>query len=140
MTADMYIAVVVVVVAAHFAYIAYLVVGGFVALRWRRTIACHAFAVAWSVVSFTGHLNCPLTGLERWGRAHAGMAPLPPDGFIAHYITGVVYPSGWSAPASIAVFALVAVSWILVFGWQARRGTADANSERQAHGPSEITG
>ncbi|EUA14732.1 hypothetical protein I546_0718 [Mycobacterium kansasii 732] len=136
----MYIAVVVAAVAVHFAHLAYLVAGGFVALRWPRTIACHALAVGWSMVSVTEHLNCPLTGLERWGRAHAGMAPLSPDGFIAHYITGVVYPSEWSVKVAIAVFTLVAISWLLVVGWQVRCRTAHAKRRRRAPGLLEITG
>lgn len=119
-----FIAVVAAVVVVHFAYIAYLLAGGFLALRWRWTIACHACAVAWSAVSATQHLNCPLTWLERWGRARAGMAPLRSDGFIAHYLTGVIYPSGWSQPVSVAVFVVVAVSWIVVFGRHVRRGAA----------------
>ncbi|CAM4421789.1 hypothetical protein MB901379_00792 [Mycobacterium basiliense] len=117
----MYVAVVVATIAAHFAYMAYLVVGGVVALRWRRTIACHVSVVAWAILSSMRHLDCPLTWLERWGRAHAGMAPLPDAGFIAHYITGVMYPTGWSGSVLVAVFVVIAVSWF-VFGWQARHG------------------
>jgi hypothetical protein len=41
------------------------------------------------------------------------MAPLPPDGFIAHYIIGVLYPARWAGLVPLAVFALVAVSWVL---------------------------
>lgn len=134
----MYSAVVVAAIAVHFAYLAYLVAGGFVALRWPRTIACHALAVGWSMVSLAVHLNCPLTALERWGRAHAGMAPLSPDGFIAHYLTGVLYPPGWSGLVAIAVFTLVAVSWLLMFGWRVRRRTAHA--KRSEPGLLQSTG
>ncbi|MDT5229767.1 MAG: hypothetical protein QOI39_267, partial [Mycobacterium sp.] len=37
----MYHVVVVVAVVLHFAFLCYVVVGGFVALRWRRTIWLH---------------------------------------------------------------------------------------------------
>ncbi|GBE66678.1 hypothetical protein MFM001_31400 [Mycobacterium sp. MFM001] len=115
----MYESVVALAVATHFAFIAYLVVGGFVALRWPRTIWLHVPAVLWGVAITTAHLDCPLTWVERWGRAKAGMPPLPSQGFIAHYITGVLYPASWAGAVQVAVFAVVAASWVL-YGWHAR--------------------
>jgi Protein of Unknown function (DUF2784) len=109
----MYHIVVALAVVVHFAFLCYLVVGGFVALRWRRTIWLHVPVALWGIASTTAHLDCPLTWLERWGRAKAGMAPLPPDGFIAHYIIGVLYPASWAGLVPVVVFALVAVSWVL---------------------------
>lgn len=114
-------------IAAHVAFLCYLLVGGFVALRWPRTIWLHLLAVGWGVASTVGHLDCPLTGLERWARAKAGMAPLGSEGFIAHYITGVLYPAGWAGAVQAAGFAIVAVSWALVAG-QARRRRRSASA------------
>ncbi|QUR67883.1 DUF2784 domain-containing protein [Mycobacterium spongiae] len=105
--------VVALVVALHFAFIAYVPVGGFIALRWRRTIWLHLPAVIWGVGIATHQLDCPLTWMERVARARAGMAPLPSDGFIAHYITGVFYPAGWGVGVELVTFATVAVSWTL---------------------------
>ena len=118
---SLYIIVVAVVVAAHFAFIGYLMVGGFVALRWPRTIFLHILAVVWGVGSLSFHLPCPLTDLERWARARAGMAPLPSDGFIAHYITGVLYPADAVGVVEAVVFAVVIVSWGL-FAYAVVRG------------------
>lgn len=123
----MWIALVGASVVAHFAFIAYLALGGIVALRWRRTMPCHVFAVGWAVLSVAQHLDCPLTSLERWSRARAGMAELPPDGFIAHYITGVLYPTAWSDPVQVAVFVIVAVSWVAIFTSHVRRRTVAAH-------------
>jgi hypothetical protein len=109
----MYQIVVAFVVVVHFAFLCYLLVGGFVALRWRRTIWLHVPAALWGIAITAEHLDCPLTWLERWGRAKAGMAPLPPEGFIAHYIAGVLYPASWAGFVPVVVFALVAVSWVL---------------------------
>jgi hypothetical protein len=109
----MYQTVVALVVVLHFAFIGYVVIGGFLALRWRRTIWLHIVAVIWGVAIATKRVDCPLTGLERWARARAGMAPLPPDGFIAHYITGVIYPVGWVVGVQLVSFAVVALSWAL---------------------------
>jgi Protein of Unknown function (DUF2784) len=134
----MYHIVVALAVVMHFAFLCYLVVGGFVALRWRRTIWLHVAAVLWGIAITTAHLDCPLTWLERWSRAKAGMAPLPPDGFIAHYITGVLYPAGWADAVSVATFALVAVSWALHVrrGW--RRGEATQPVERPITASDEL--
>jgi uncharacterized protein DUF2784 len=98
-------------VVAHFAFLCYLIIGGFVAVRWRRTIWLHMPAALWGIAITTAHLDCPLTWLERWSRAKAKMAPLPPDGFIAHYVIGVFYPGSWAGWVPVVVFALIAVSW-----------------------------
>lgn len=107
----MYIVLVWLVVAAHFAFLIYLPAGGFLALRWRRTIWLHVAAVLWGIASVVLHLGCPLTALERWTRTQAGMTPLGSAGFIDHYITGVVYPSGATGYAQLAIFLVVTVSW-----------------------------
>ncbi|WP_343602257.1 DUF2784 domain-containing protein [Mycobacterium sp.] len=115
----MYPLVAALAVTLHFAFIAYLVVGGFIAARWRRTIWCHVPAVLWGIAITVGHLDCPLTWLERWARRHGGMAPLPPEGFIAHYLTGVLYPARWAGGVQAVVFAVVAASWAL-YAWRGR--------------------
>lgn len=104
-------------VVVHVGFLCYLIVGGFLALRWRRTIWLHVLAALWGIAITTGHLDCPLTWLERWGRAKAGMAPLPPAGFIAHYINGVLYPASWADTVPVVVFALVTASWML-YAWR----------------------
>jgi hypothetical protein len=111
----MYQTVVALVVVLHFAFIGYVVIGGFLALRWRRTIWLHIPAVIWGIAIATERVDCPLTWLERWARARAGMPPLPPDGFIAHYVTGVIYPVGWVVGVQLVSFAVVALSWALYF-------------------------
>lgn len=109
----MYQSAVAFIVAVHLAFIGYLLVGGFLALRWRRTFWLHAPVVTWAVLIVTAHLDCPLTWLERWARARARMAPLPPDGFIAHYLAGVLYPASATGPVEFAVLVTVTVSWVL---------------------------
>lgn len=108
------------VVAAHFAFLIYLPVGGFVALRWRRTIWLHLAAVLWGVVTVAMHIDCPLTTIEQWARSRAGLPPLPSTGFIDHYVTGVLYPSGATGYAQAVVFMAVAVSWTVYVS--SRRG------------------
>jgi hypothetical protein len=116
----MYAIVVAATVFAHFVFIGYTVTGGFIAWRWPHTIALHVAAVLWAVASAAGHVGCPLTGLERWARHHAGMQPLPSTGFIAHYLTGVLYPADWMAAVQILVFSIVATTWA-IYVWRGRR-------------------
>ncbi len=115
----MYFILVALTVAAHFAFVIYVVVGGFIALRWPKTIWFHIAAAIWGLAISTNTVDCPLTWLEGWARSRAGMAALPSQGFIAHYITGVFYPAGWTGAVEAAVSVVVIVSWI-VFGWRAR--------------------
>ncbi len=117
----LYIMIVGAVVAAHFAFLGYLVIGGFLALRWPRTIWLHVFAVIWGVGSIVFNWPCPLTSVERWARERVGMAQLPSAGFIDHYITGVFYPAGAVGIVEALVFIVVVVSWALFLAAVVRR-------------------
>lgn len=125
MTALPYTIVVVLTVAVHFVFICYLAVGGFLAWRWPATVGWHIAAVVWGVASLTAGLPCPLTDLERFGRAGAGMGELPSEGFIAHYLTGVWYPAESAAAVQALVLAAVVGSWV---GLVIRRRTRPAES------------
>jgi hypothetical protein len=128
----MYQSVVGFVVVVHCAFIGYVVMGGFLALRLRRTIWLHIAAVIWGIAIAAERVDCPLTWLERWARARAGMAPLPPDGFIAYYITGVIYPVGWVLGVQLVSFAVVAGSWALYFRRLVNRRRQDRVITRDA--------
>src|ERR687888_180951 len=109
---DLYVIAVALVVALHFAFLAYLVVGGFLALRWPWTIVLHVPVVVWGVGIVTLGYDCPLTWLENWARPRAGMARLPDAGFIDHYITGMLYPANYVLLVETVVLAIVVASWI----------------------------
>jgi Protein of Unknown function (DUF2784) len=108
----MHVAAVVLTVGAHFAYLLYLPTGGFLALRWPRSIACHVATVVWGVGVVVFGLPCPLTALERWARARADMDPLPTSGFIDRYVDGIFYPANRTGAAQASAFAAAAVSWV----------------------------
>ncbi|HKI41725.1 MAG: DUF2784 domain-containing protein [Mycobacterium sp.] len=107
----LYSATVVAAVVTHFAYLLYLPVGGFLALRWPRTMVLHVPTVAWGVAVVKSELPCPLTSLESWARHRAEMEPLPTTGFIDRYVAGVLYPTGRTGPAQALAFVAAAVSW-----------------------------
>lgn len=114
-------AAVVVAVGAHFAYLAYLPSGGFLALCWPRNIWLHVPTVLWGVGVVVFGLPCPLTEIERWARAKAGMDPLPTSGFIGRYVEGVFYPTNRTGAAQALAFAAAGLSWIAVASKPRRR-------------------
>jgi hypothetical protein len=100
-------------VAAHFGYLAYLLLGGFAAIRWPRTLPPHLLAAGWAVAVVAGHLPCPLTAAQDAARHAAGLPPLT-GGFLASYVRGVCYPGGAETLAQVLLGTVVLVSWVLV--------------------------
>lgn len=128
---NFYAIVVALTVAAHFAFVGYGVVGGFLALRWPKTIWLHALVVAYCVAIEIVDFVCPLTWLERWARVEAGMAPLGSDGFIDHYVTGVWYPVAAEKLVLALGLGAVVTSWILFARLIRRRVPSAAGSARR---------
>jgi Protein of Unknown function (DUF2784) len=99
------------VAAAHFGFLAYLVVGGFLARRRRRTIALHAAAAVWGALIVAAPIDCPLTALQNRLRVRGGLPPLD-TGFIQTYIAGRCYPAERERGAQLAAAAVVLASWV----------------------------
>ena len=98
------------VVGVHYAYMAYLVVGGFLAWRWRKTIWLHVAAVVWAVLIVVTKVPCPLTALQNHFRENAGQRPLS-SSFINVYIRGTFYPADQQTLARVAIAVVVLGSW-----------------------------
>jgi Protein of Unknown function (DUF2784) len=113
----------------HFAFVVYVVVGGFLAWRWPRTILLHLVAAGWGLLITVFSLACPLTWLEDGLRRRAGEQGLP-SGFIDTYIEGVLYPQRFVMEVRAAAAVLVLIAWIgLLVRWRAsRRGRAGAGT------------
>src|SRR5262249_44206639 len=94
------------VVAAHVAFVVFVVIGGLFALRWRKLLYLHLAAVVWAVyVEWAGAI-CPLTPLENTLRAAAGLEAYAGD-FVAEYVFPVLYPEGLTLGAQLAIGAAV---------------------------------
>jgi hypothetical protein len=119
----MFPAIVFLVATAHFAFIVYLLIGGFVAVRWRRTIWPYLLTVSWAAASVLLRWESPLTSLEQWGRRQADMLALPSAGFVAHYLTGVLYPESWAGPVELVVFVVVTASLVVFVASSWRRSS-----------------
>jgi hypothetical protein len=81
------------IVLFHFAFILFVISGGFLVLRWRWIIWLHIPCAVWGVlIEFYGWI-CPLTPWENSLRIAAGSTGYS-NVFIAHYILPIIYPSG----------------------------------------------
>ena len=102
-----------VVLITHLAYLAFIPLGGFLVLRWPRVMWPHLVAVAVGLVSITVGFDCPLTTWEQSLRRRGGQQPYR-DGFVAHYLTGTVYPHGYEWAVQALFAACVVASYALV--------------------------
>ena len=94
------------VVAAHIAFVAFVVIGGLFVLRWRKLLYLHLAAIGWAVyVEWSGAI-CPLTPLENTLRAAAGLEAYAGD-FVAEYVFPVLYPDGLTRGGQLAIGAAV---------------------------------
>jgi hypothetical protein len=109
-----------VIVAAHFGFLGYVVLGGF--LAWRRPWAAapHLLAAGWGLLVVTYPIDCPLTVAEDWARARGG-GPVDPRGFIDRYLENVLYPERYSGPLRVLVAVMVAASYLGAWLWARRR-------------------
>jgi hypothetical protein len=110
-------AAVILTVGAHIAYLVYLPSGGFLALRWPRSMALHIPVVLWGVGVVALVSFCPSTDLQKRALPPAGMELLPSSGFIDRYVDGVFYPANRTGAAQALAFSAAAVSWVM-FAWK----------------------
>jgi Protein of Unknown function (DUF2784) len=82
-------------VVLHLLFVAFVVCGGLLVLRWRRVAWVHVPAAAWGAwIEFAGWI-CPLTPLENWLRAQ-GDAATYTTSFVERYLLPVLYPGSLS--------------------------------------------
>ena len=103
------------IVAIHFAFVLFVVLGGLVVLRWPRVVWLHVPAVVWgALVEFTGWI-CPLTPLENRLRRAAGETSYQGD-FIAHYILPVLYPNGLTRTDQLMLGGAALAINVVIYG------------------------
>jgi hypothetical protein len=103
------------VVGVHGLFVAFVVVGGLLALRWPRVAAVHLPAAVWgALIEFQGWI-CPLTPLEQSLRAAAGEAGYR-GGFLEHYLLPVLYPAGLTRGVQVVLGSLVILVNLVVYG------------------------
>lgn len=120
------------VLLLHLAFLVFVTLGGWLVLRRPRVAWIHLPLAAWGVfVEYTG-LVCPLTPLENYLRQRGGEASYA-GGFIDHYITAVLYPTGLTRAMQIALGSAVLALNVAIY-WRAIRKTRAARVGRSISG------
>jgi len=102
------------VLAAHLAFVLFVVCGGLLVLRTPRLAWLHLPAVAWAAfVELSGSI-CPLTPLEVTLRRGAGEAGYGGD-FIEHYLAALIYPAGLTRELQMALGAAALLLNLIVY-------------------------
>jgi len=115
------------VVVVHFAFVLFVILGGFLVARRRRLMPFHLAAAIWAaLIEFSGWI-CPLTPLENRLRAKSGSDGYQSD-FVAHYILPILYPEGLTRETQIALGTFVIVTNLAIYAWVLRHNTG-----RNAH-------
>lgn len=108
------------VVVVHFLFIAFVVGGGLLVLRWPGLAWLHLPAVAWGAgIEFAGGI-CPLTPLENHLRLLGGQGSYSGD-FVVQYIVPVIYPIGLTAFTQYILGGLVIVVNLIIYALVIRR-------------------
>lgn len=96
------------VVLLHFAFVLFVVLGGFLVLRRPRLAWLHVPCALWGVLIEYAGWVCPLTPLENALRRLGGAAAYG-GGFIERYVTHLLYPAGLTRGQQIVLgsFALL---------------------------------
>jgi len=108
------------VVLLHFSFIAFVLFGALLALRWRWVVVAHLPAAAWGCfIELTGRI-CPLTYVENYLRSRAGQSGYS-QGFIEHYLLPVIYPAGLTRQVQFVLAGAVVIVNVVTYGWLLRR-------------------
>ncbi len=103
----------VLVAIVHMAFLAYLVLGGFLALRRFALLWPSLGATAWSIWITLADRDCPLTTLEKWLLVQGGRTPYE-GSYISHYLHDVLYPAQYEIVAWLLATGIALFSYALV--------------------------
>jgi len=106
-----------IVVAFHAGFVAFVVLGGLLVVRWRRVAWVHASALIWGVLIEFAGWTCPLTPIENYLRRRSGSSIYRAD-FIEHYVLPLLYPAHLTREGQIWLGAFAIIINMLVY-WQA---------------------
>jgi hypothetical protein len=101
------------IIAIHFGFILFVVLGGLPALKWPRLAWLHLPAAAWgALIEFAGWI-CPLTVIENKLRAVSGSGYS--SSFIEHYLIPIIYPSALTREIQMGLGLTVVLINLLIY-------------------------
>ena len=104
------------VLVLHAGFVAFVMLGALLVLRWPRVAWVHVPVALWGAgIEFTGRI-CPLTPLENHWRRLAGELGYP-GGFVEHYIVSALYPDGLTQRVQFGLGVLVLLVNGTVYAW-----------------------
>ncbi len=98
----------------HALFIAFVILGGVLVLRWPRLMWLHLPAAVWGVLIEFAGWYCPLTTWENAMLRRAGRAGYS-NGFVEHYLFAVIYPEGLTRTMQIAIGVAVLLVNVAVY-------------------------
>ena len=117
------------VLVLHFAFIAFVVLGGLLAVRWPAVAWLHLPAVAWGAYVIIAGEICPLTPLEITLRLQ-GDQPGYEHSFIEQYLMPLIYPDAVQGPMGRGLQVTLGVAVVLInvlaYAWVWRRRSRSA--------------
>jgi hypothetical protein len=103
------------VMAIHFLFIAFALLGSLLVLWQRWFLWLHLPALAWGVwIEASGRI-CPLTPLENHFRDLAGQTTYG-EGFITHYLGPIIYPVGLTRGTQFMIMGILIATNLIGYG------------------------
>jgi uncharacterized protein DUF2784 len=109
-----------IVLILHLAFVAFVLFGALLALKWKKLMWVHPLAVSWGALTEFAGIVCPLTPLED-GLRRLGGAGGYEGGFIEHYVIALLYPEALTRGMQIGLGFGALLPNILIYGWLLRR-------------------
>lgn len=94
------------VVAAHFGFVAFVYLGGYLFAKNPRLVWVHGACIAYAILVTVVAWPCPLTVLEQWLLAQGG-APVYAGEFLPYYLWSRFGLTGSEVPVAIGMIVSV---------------------------------
>lgn len=111
-----------IIVVVHAAFVAFVVLGGLLVVRWHSLAWVHVPAAIWGVIIELAGWICPLTPLENYLRQRGGSSPYQGE-FVEHYVLPLLYPAQLTRPGQIWLGSFAMIINVLLYWRVVRTGS-----------------